>query len=85
LTSQPQFALQAAAATCREHFGRCGFTDVEVLKSELAVSEISGKRYRIGLWGAKWPSVGFAVGNAGHGLSANAAIGQRDGAVCFLV
>jgi hypothetical protein len=24
------------------------------------------------LWVAKWPSVGFAVGNAGHGLSANA-------------
>jgi len=23
---------------------------------------------RLALWGVKWPSVGFAVGNAGHGL-----------------
>src|SRR5215831_12339765 len=30
-----------------EHFGCCEFTDAEVLKAELAVSEISGRQYRI--------------------------------------
>jgi hypothetical protein len=26
----------------------------------------------MGLWGAKWPPMGFTVANAGHGRSANA-------------
>ncbi len=30
-----------------EHFGRCDFSGVEVLNTELAVSEISRKRYRL--------------------------------------
>jgi hypothetical protein len=29
------------------HFGRCDFTQVEVLDTELAISEVSGKRYRV--------------------------------------
>jgi hypothetical protein len=29
-----------------EHFGRCDFTGAEVLNTEIAVSEVSGKPYR---------------------------------------
>ena len=30
-----------------EHFGTCGFTGAEVLNTELGVSDVSGKRYRL--------------------------------------
>jgi superfamily II DNA or RNA helicase len=43
--------LRTSAITGRwaepEHFGRCHFTSVEALKSELVASEVSGKPYRV--------------------------------------
>ena len=30
-----------------EHFGKCAFTGAEILNTELGVSDVSGKRYRL--------------------------------------